>query len=72
MRKIKIMLVAIAMIFGIALVGLTSMKKEVNNESIKDVCNVVLLSKEVIDDENPEYFLRLSKVTLKHAKEANL
>lgn len=87
MRKIKVVLVAIALIFVIVLIGLTSTKKEVNevcdqvvieveqtnNESVKEESdNVVLLEKEVIEDENPEYYLRLSTTSSKHAKEINL
>ena len=88
MRKIKVVLVAIALIFVIVLIGLTSTKKEevnevcdqvvieveqTNNESVKEESdNVVLLKKEVIEDENPEYYLRLSTTSLKHAKEINL
>lgn len=88
MRKIKVVLVAIALIFVIVLIGLTSTKKEevnevfdqvvieveqTNNESVKEESdNVVLLKKEVIEDVNPEYYLRLSTQLLEHAKEINV
>lgn len=88
MRKIKVVLVAIALIFAFVLIGLTSTKKEevnevcdqvvieveqTNNESVKEESdNVVLLKKEVIEDINPEYYLRLFTTSSKHAKEINL
>lgn len=88
MRKIKVVLFAIALIFVIVLIGLTSTKKEevnevcdqvvieveqTNNESVKEESdNVVLIKKEVIEDVNPEYYLRLSTQSLEHAKEINV
>ena len=47
--------------------------EQTNNESVKEESdNVVLLKKEVIEDVNPEYYLRLSTTSSKHAKEINL
>lgn len=88
MRKIKVVLVAIALIFVIVLIGLTSTKKEevnevcdqvvieveqTNNESVKEESdNVVLLKKEVIEDVNPEYYLRLSTTLLINKEESKI
>lgn len=88
MRKIKVVLVAIALIFVIVLIGLTSTKKEeVNevsdqvvvevkhedNESVnEELDNVILLKKKIIEDVNPEYYLYLSTTLLINKEESRI
>ncbi len=88
MRKIKVVLVAIALIFVIVLIGLTSTKKEeVNevsdqvvvevkhedNESVNEESdNVILLKKKIIEDVNPEYYLYLSTTLLINKEESKI